>query len=92
MSTDPNNLPPLPSNHLSHPENWATGSEPVTSKQKGFIKVLEGQHKDLVPDEGIDTSKLSKSDASDVIGKLKSGEEVSLMLSLMLQSYVQAIN
>jgi hypothetical protein len=75
--SDPSNLPPLPANHLNHPENWTTGSEPITSNQEGFIKVLEGQKPDLVPEAGLDTSKLSKSDASDVIDKLKKGEKVS---------------
>jgi len=73
---DPSQLPPLPKDHLSHPENWTTGSEPATSKQKGFIKVLENQHKELVPEGGMDVDGLGKSEASEVIEKLKSGEEV----------------
>ena len=83
---DPSNLPPLPANHLNHPENWTTGSEPITSNQEGFIKVLEGQKPDLVPEAGLDTSKLSKSDASDVIDKLKKGEKVSFRFSECLRA------
>jgi hypothetical protein len=73
---DPSNLPPLPKNHLDHPENWTTGSDPATDKQKGFIKVLEGQHAALVPEGGLDTDGMGKSEASEVIEKLKNGVSV----------------
>lgn len=71
------NLPPLPADHLSHPENWATGGEPATESQKGFIKVLEGKNPSLVPSEGLDVEGLSKSEGSEVIEKLKNGQKVS---------------
>jgi hypothetical protein len=74
---DPASLPPLPKNHLDHPENWATGTEPATEKQKGFIKVLEGQHPDAVPEGGIDVAEIGKSEASAVIDKLKNGKKVT---------------
>jgi len=74
---DPASLPPLPKNHLDHPENWATGTEPATDKQKGFIKVLEGQHPDAVPEGGIDVADIGKSEASEVIDKLKNGQKVT---------------
>ena len=74
MSNAP--VPNLPQDHLSHPEQWATGDEPATSKQKGFIKVLEGKNEGLVPEEGIDTAKMGKSEASEVIDKLKNGQPV----------------
>lgn len=77
MSADPSSLPPLPKNHLSHPENWATGSEPITDRQAGFIGVLEKQHPEAVPEGGIDTAHISKSDASAIIESLKNGEKVS---------------
>ena len=83
MSTDPSNLPPLPKNHLDHPENWTTGSEPVTKNQANFIGVLESKNPRLVPEGGLDTSSLSKSDASDVIDKLKKGEKVSSLLQVI---------
>lgn len=74
---NPSTLPPLPKNHLDHPENWATGTEPATDKQKGFIKVLEGQHPEAAPEEGLDLNGLGKSEASEVIDKLKKGEKVT---------------
>lgn len=73
---DPTNLPPLPANHLDHPENWATGGDSATDKQKGFVKVLEKQHPELVPDEGLHTDSMGKSEASEVIDKLKSGKPI----------------
>nr|XP_031862046.1 uncharacterized protein CI109_002459 [Kwoniella shandongensis]KAA5529118.1 hypothetical protein CI109_002459 [Kwoniella shandongensis] len=83
MSSDPNTtaadgsvLPPLPADHLSHPEQWATGADPATSKQKGFIKVLEGQHPESVPEEGLNVEGMGKSEASEVIEKLKSGQKL----------------
>ncbi|KAK6904715.1 hypothetical protein I204_06687 [Kwoniella mangroviensis CBS 8886] len=69
-------LPPLPSDHLDHPEQWTTGSEPATEKQKGFIAVLEKQNPGLVPDEGIAKGDLGKSEASEIIESLKKGEKV----------------
>ncbi|WVQ64314.1 uncharacterized protein L199_002476 [Kwoniella botswanensis] len=69
-------LPPLPSDHLDHPEQWTTGSEPATEKQKGFIAVLEKQNPGLVPDEGIAKGDLGKSEASEIIDSLKKGEKV----------------
>jgi hypothetical protein len=69
-------LPPLPKDHLDHPENWATGGEPATDSQKGFIKVLEGKKPELVPEGGVQLEGLSKSEGSEVIEKLKSGEKV----------------
>ncbi|WVW81280.1 hypothetical protein I302_103271 [Kwoniella bestiolae CBS 10118] len=74
--SDPTSLPPLPSNHLDHPEQWTTGSEPATEKQKGFIAVLEKQNPGLVPDEGIEKGELGKSEASEIIDSLKKGERV----------------
>ena len=73
---DPSNLPPLPKDHLDHPEQWATGAEPATGKQKGFIKVLEGQHPDAIPEKGLDVESMGKSEASEVIEKLKNGKKV----------------
>ncbi|WWC57599.1 uncharacterized protein I303_100131 [Kwoniella dejecticola CBS 10117] len=73
---DPNSLPPLPADHLDHPEQWATGSEPATEKQKGFIAVLEKQHPELVEDgDGIEKGELGKSEASEIIDSLKKGEK-----------------
>ncbi|WWC67312.1 uncharacterized protein I206_101220 [Kwoniella pini CBS 10737] len=73
---DPNSLPPLPANHLDHPEQWATGLEPATEKQKGFIAVLEKQHPELIEEEGgIDKKELGKSEASEIIDSLKKGEK-----------------
>jgi hypothetical protein len=69
-------LPPLPKDHLDHPENWTTGGDPATDSQKGFIKVLEGKHPELLPEGGIEKEGLSKSEGSEVIEKLKSGEKV----------------
>ncbi|WWC97557.1 hypothetical protein V866_004441 [Kwoniella sp. B9012] len=69
-------LPPLPSDHLDHPEQWTTGSESATEKQKGFIAVLEKQNPGLVPDEGIAKGDLGKSEASEIIESLKKGEKV----------------
>lgn len=71
-----NTLPPLPKDHLDHPEQWATGAEPATDKQKGYVEVLQKQHPDLVPEGGLDTAVLGKSEASEVIDKLRSGEQV----------------
>ncbi|ORY26482.1 hypothetical protein BCR39DRAFT_540908 [Naematelia encephala] len=73
---DPSSLPPLPKDHLDHPENWATGADPATDKQKGFIKVLEDKNPGLVPSDGLDVVNMGKSEASEVIEKLKNGEEV----------------
>ena len=73
---DPNNLPPLPKDHLSNPQNWGTGGEPATEKQKAFIGTLENQHTDLVPPNGIETGSLSKGEASEVIEKLKGGQSL----------------
>ena len=53
--------------HLDHPENWTTGGEPATDKQKGFLKVLEKQ-------KGVevgDISSIGKSEASEKIDELK---------------------
>ncbi|OCF35024.1 hypothetical protein I316_03064 [Kwoniella heveanensis BCC8398] len=69
-------LPPLPKDHLDHPEQWATGADPATQKQKGFIAVLEDKNPGLVPSEGIDKEGLDKSEASEIIEKLKNGEKV----------------
>ena len=73
---DPANLPPLPKDHLSHPENWVTGDAPATDKQQAFVKSLQSQHPDAVPEGGLDVENLGKSEASEVIEKLKSGETV----------------
>ena len=73
---DPTDLPPLPADHLDHPESWATGAAPATEKQKGFVKVLEKQHPDLVPSGGLKAEDMGKSEASEVIGSLKSGRTV----------------
>lgn len=53
--------------HLDHPENWATGDDPATDKQKGFIKVLEKQKGAT----GGDVDHLGKSEASAKIDELK---------------------
>ncbi len=74
---DPTNLPPLPADHLDHPDQWATGEEPATDKQKGFVKVLERQHPDLVPDQGLKVDSMGKSEASEIIDHLKSGKKVA---------------
>ncbi|WWC90185.1 uncharacterized protein L201_005118 [Kwoniella dendrophila CBS 6074] len=74
--SDPNSLPPLPANHLDHPEKWATGADPATEKQKGFIAVLEKQNPGLIPEEGIDENNLGKSEASEIIDSLKKGEKI----------------
>ncbi|MCZ6914695.1 MAG: DUF3072 domain-containing protein [Rickettsia endosymbiont of Ixodes persulcatus] len=53
--------------HLDHPENWTTGGEPATDKQKGFLKVLEKQ-------KGVevgDIASIGKSEASEKIDELK---------------------
>lgn len=53
--------------HLDHPENWTTGADPATDKQKGFLKVLEKQ-------KGVsvgDVSGIGKSEASEKIDELK---------------------
>jgi hypothetical protein len=53
--------------HLDHPENWATGDEPATEKQKGFLAVLEKKAGEPVENmEG-----LGKSEASAKIDELK---------------------
>lgn len=53
--------------HLDHPENWTTGDEPATEKQKGYVAVLEKKAGKPVSDkEG-----LGKSEASEIIEKLK---------------------
>jgi len=70
---DPANLPPLPADHLDHPEQWATGAAPATGKQKGFVKVLERQHPDLVPGNGLKVDEMGKSEASEIIDQLKNG-------------------
>lgn len=69
-------LPPLPKDHVDHPENWVTGDMPATDKQLGFISVLEEQHPELVPDGGLDKEALDKSEACEVINDLKSGKVV----------------
>ncbi|ORX35079.1 hypothetical protein BD324DRAFT_633833 [Kockovaella imperatae] len=73
---DPASLPPLPTDHLSHPDQWATGAEPATDKQKGFIKVLEKQHPENVPEGGVDVEIMQKGEASEVIQKLKEGQSL----------------
>ena len=54
--------------HLDHPENWATGGEPATGKQKGFLKVLEKQ-KGVEVDGAVES--MGKSEASEKIDELK---------------------
>ncbi|EIW72962.1 hypothetical protein TREMEDRAFT_59120 [Tremella mesenterica DSM 1558] len=71
-------LPPLPKDHLSHPSDWVTGSDPATEKQKGFINVLEDQHRDLVPADGLDKENLGKSEACEIIDSLKNGQPVNI--------------
>ncbi|CAD6564427.1 MAG: hypothetical protein TREMPRED_004983 [Tremellales sp. Tagirdzhanova-0007] len=73
---DPSSLPPLPADHLNHPESWATGGDPATEKQKGFVKVLEAQHPDLLPENGLKVADMGKSEASAVIDQLKSGKKL----------------
>lgn len=72
--SNPADLPPLPKNHLDHPENWATGGEPATAKQKGFVDVLAHDHAELLPAEGLDIDHMGKSEASAVIDHLKNGK------------------
>jgi hypothetical protein len=61
----------LPENHLQHPESWATGGDPATGKQQAVVASLEKQH-DV--DLGIDEGQLGKSEASELIDKLKQGD------------------
>lgn len=61
----------LPDNHLQHPESWATGGDPATGKQQAFVASLEKQHG---VDLGVDEGQLGKSEASEVIDKLKQGD------------------
>ena len=75
-AADPAALPQLPKDHLDHPEQWVTGAEPATEKQKGFIRVLEGKNEELVPPQGLDVEAMGKSEASEVIDKLKNGKSV----------------
>lgn len=68
----PSDLPadetsPPKDSHLAHPENWATGQDPATSKQQGLIHVLARQHE--VADPGPES--MTKSEASEEIEKLK---------------------
>jgi len=58
---------PSDPSHLDHPENWATGGDPATSKQIGYIKVLEKQKGVSAPV----SDNLGKSEASEVIEDLK---------------------
>ena len=53
--------------HLDHPENWTTGDEPATEKQKGFLAVLE-KKKGM---EVENMNSLGKSEASEKIDELK---------------------
>ncbi|KAI5450654.1 hypothetical protein NCC49_002912 [Naganishia albida] len=55
------------SDYLEHPEQWTTGGEPATQKQRGFLHVLAKQHGQTEDD--IDN--LSKSEASEKIDELK---------------------
>jgi hypothetical protein len=59
--------------HLDHPENWTTGGDPATEKQKGFLKVLEKQKGVPVGDLGG----IGKSEASEKIDELKNMCEYS---------------
>ncbi|KAK4683778.1 hypothetical protein P7C73_g6451, partial [Tremellales sp. Uapishka_1] len=58
---------PGDSNHLDHPENWTTGADPATEKQKGFIKVLEKQKG--AGEKSVDA--IGKSEASERIEELQ---------------------
>ncbi|KAJ9099257.1 hypothetical protein QFC22_004846 [Naganishia vaughanmartiniae] len=58
---------PGDSDYLEHPEQWTTGGEPATQKQRGFLHVLAKQHGETETD--IDN--LSKSEASEKIDELK---------------------
>lgn len=53
--------------HIDHPQNWATGDQPATDKQKGYLKVLEKQKGASVGN----VESLGKSEASDKIDKLQ---------------------
>jgi hypothetical protein len=74
-----NGMNPQPSNgsdtnpgdgeHLDHPENWTTGDEPATDKQKGYLKVLEKQQG--APVAG-DVEGMGKSEASGKIEEMRS--------------------
>ncbi len=54
--------------HLDHPENWATGYQPATDKQKGYLKVLEKQKGASV---GGSVETLGKSEASEKIDEMR---------------------
>lgn len=63
----PDDTVPGDESHLDHPENWATGGDPATEKQKGFLKVLEKQ-------KGVEVGNvdgIGKSKASEKIDELK---------------------
>lgn len=53
--------------HLDHPENWTTGDEPATAKQKGYLKVLEKQTGSSAGDVGG----MGKSEASEKIDEMR---------------------
>ena len=57
-------------NHLDHPENWTTGGEPATEKQKAFIASLAKQKGEAVDQMGL--GGISKSGASERIDELQS--------------------
>ena len=58
------------SSQLNNPSQWATGSDPPTSKQKAFLSTLASQKgaTDVGP------SSLNKSEASQKIDELKNAE------------------
>ncbi|GHJ90394.1 hypothetical protein NliqN6_6796 [Naganishia liquefaciens] len=58
---------PGDSDYLSHPEQWSTGGEPATQKQKAFLHVLAKQHGE--DESGIEG--MMKSEASEKIDELK---------------------
>ncbi|OCF34887.1 hypothetical protein I316_03434 [Kwoniella heveanensis BCC8398] len=73
-----NPLSTSPKDHLDHPKQWAAGvADPATNKQKGSIAVLEDENPGLVTLEGIYKEGLWKSEASEVIEKLKKGETMA---------------
>jgi hypothetical protein len=58
-------LPPLSPDHLDKPNQWATGGDPPTAKQKTFIRSLEQQK----GEEHVEVQ--GKSEASERIDELK---------------------
>ncbi|CED85102.1 Protein of unknown function DUF3072 [Phaffia rhodozyma] len=67
----------LPADHLNHQENWATGEDPATGPQLGFIDALTSKA-GLVPLSAEEKAELGKSAASVMIDDLKHGKTGNL--------------